>query len=230
LPGVRKKTGATVQMDQSFPRICAVTGPGTLFIISAPSGAGKTTLVHALLESMDEIEVSVSHTTRPPRPGEVDGRDYYFVPRTEFERLRQLGALLESAQVFENLYGTLRETVTNKLAEGIDVVLEIDWQGAQQVTDSLSKCVTIFILPPSRRALQERLANRGQDSGSVIDSRMAAARNEMAHWREYQYLVVNEDFARALGQLRAIVTACRLRTRVQASVHAPLIETLLEQH
>lgn len=205
-----------------------MTGPGTLFIISAPSGAGKTTLVHALLESMDQIEVSVSHTTRPPRPGEVDGRDYIFVSRSEFERLRQAGALLESAQVFENLYGTLRETVTGKLEKGIDVVLEIDWQGAQQVTASLSRCVTIFILPPSRRALQERLANRGQDSGAVIEARMAAARNEMSHWREYEYLVVNEDFARALGQLRAIVTACRLRTPVQAASHAALIDNLFE--
>ena len=206
-----------------------VTGSGTLFIISAPSGAGKTTLVQALLESMDQIEVSVSHTTRAARPGEVDGKDYYFVARAEFERLRSEGAFLESAKVFENLYGTLRETVARRLAQGIDVVLEIDWQGAQQVTAALGNCVTIFILPPTCRALEERLANRGQDSALVIDARMAAARNEMVHWEQYEYLVVNEDFARALGQLRAIVTACRLRTGVQAARRAPLIEALLKE-
>jgi len=205
-----------------------VNRPGTLFIISAPSGAGKTTLVHALLESMDQIEVSVSHTTRPVRPGEVHGKDYHFVARDEFERLRERGAFLESAQVFQNLYGTLRDTVTSRLAEGIDVVLEIDWQGAQQVTASLSNSVTIFILPPTLRALEERLATRGQDSAQVIDARMAAARSEMTHWNQYEYLVVNEDFARALGQLRSIVTACRLRTGVQAARRAPLIESLFQ--
>ncbi len=206
-----------------------MTGPGTLFIISAPSGAGKTTLVHALLESMDEIEVSVSHTTRPPRPGEVDGRDYHFVSHTEFQELRARGAFLESASVFENFYGTSRDVVNRKLEEGVDVVLEIDWQGAKQVTAGLSDCVTIFILPPSRRALRERLANRGQDSGAVIESRMAAARNEMSHWREYEYLVINEDFAQALGQLRGIVIASRLRSRVQSALNASLIDNLLEE-
>ncbi len=206
----------------------AVTGPGTLFIISAPSGAGKTTLVHALLESMEQIEVSVSHTTRAPRPGEVEGRDYHFVSPSEFERLETSGAFLESARVFDNAYGTLQETVARRLEKGVDVVLEIDWQGAQQVTARLASCVTIFILPPTRAALEERLARRGQDSAMVIDARMAAARDEMSHWRDYEYLVVNEDFAQALGQLRAIVTACRLRTRVQAALRAPLIGTLCE--
>ncbi len=206
----------------------AVTGPGTLFIISAPSGAGKTTLVHALLESMEQIEVSVSHTTRAPRPGEVEGRDYHFVSPSEFERLETSGAFLESARVFDNAYGTLQETVARRLEKGVDVVLEIDWQGAQQVTARLANCVTIFILPPTRAALEERLARRGQDSAMVIDARMAAARDEMSHWRDYEYLVVNEDFAQALGQLRAIVTACRLRTRVQAALRAPLIGTLCE--
>jgi len=170
---------------------------GTLFIFSAPSGAGKTSLVKALLQAMDGIEVSVSHTTRPPRPGEVDGVDYHFVDVPTFEKMVAEGAFLEHARVFDNYYGTARSSVEARLQAGVDVILEIDWQGARLVREQF--------LPPSREALEVRLRGRGQDSDEVIARRMRDAVREMSHYAEFDYLVINDDFEVALGELRAIV-------------------------
>lgn len=200
---------------------------GTLFIVAAPSGAGKTSLVKALLEREPEIVLSVSHTTRPPRPGEVDGVHYHFVNRGQFEELARRDAFLEHAEVFGNLYGTSREAVCAHLAAGRDVLLEIDWQGAQLVRAKLD-CVSIFILPPSREELLRRLRSRGQDSEAVIARRTAEAQVEMAHCREFDFLVVNDDFATALAELRAIVACQRLRCENQAARYAALLADLLK--
>lgn len=196
-----------------------------LFVISAPSGAGKTSLVRALLERRANLSVSVSHTTRAQRPNEVDGRDYHFVTRERFEELKAAGAFLEHARVFDNDYGTGAEQVRERLAEGRDVVLEIDWQGAQQVRRSLPESVTIFILPPSREALRERLRMRRTDSLEVIERRLRDAVADMSHYREFDYVVVNDDFERALLELNAILDG-----RGQAlGAQRPGISALLEQ-
>jgi len=189
---------------------------GTLIIVSAPSGGGKTSLLKALVASDDRIGVSVSHTTRPIRPGEVDGEDYHFIDEEGFVRMIGEGAFLEHARVFDNYYGTAEAAVRERLAQGLDVVLEIDWQGARQVRRRIPEAVSIFILPPDPRVLQERLSARGQDSEEVIARRMRDAKNEMSHYAEYDYLVVNDDFDQALASLRSIVTALRLRQSVQA--------------
>src|SRR5579884_3074698 len=165
---------------------------GTLYIISAPSGGGKTSLVKALTASMPNIIVSVSHTTRPKRPGEEDGVNYHFVDQAQFKKLLAEDLFLEHATVFGNYYGTSRRWVEEKLQAGIDVVLEIDWQGAQQVRKLMPKTVSIFILPPSREVLLERLQARDQDNKAVIAKRMAAASNEISHYHEYDYLVIND--------------------------------------
>jgi guanylate kinase len=178
---------------------------GRLFVIAAPSGAGKTSLVKALLASEPRLYLSVSHTTRKRRPTEEDGREYHFVAVPEFERLVSEGAFLEHARVFDNLYGTSREFVEQRLARGEDVVLEIDWQGAQQVRRAMPDCVSIFILPPSRRTLAERLARRATDTAEVIARRLADAAGDMSHYREFDYVVVNDDFTRAVEELRRIV-------------------------
>jgi len=178
---------------------------GRLFVIAAPSGAGKTSLVKALLASEPRLYLSVSHTTRKRRPTEEDGREYHFVAVPEFERLVSEGAFLEHARVFDNLYGTSREFVEQRLARGEDVVLEIDWQGAQQVRRAMPDCVTIFILPPSRLTLAERLARRATDTAEVIARRLADAAGDMSHYREFDYVVVNDDFTRAVEELRRIV-------------------------
>jgi guanylate kinase len=179
---------------------------GKLFVLAAPSGAGKTSLVKALLERMPRLQMSVSHTTRPRRPTEEHGREYYFIGVPEFERLVAEGQFLEHARVFDNLYGTARAPVEARLAGGDDIVLEIDWQGARQVRAAMPDCVTIFILPPSREALEKRLQSRATDSPQVIARRLRDAVSDMSHWREFDYVVVNDDFARAVADLMAIVT------------------------
>ncbi len=201
--------------------------PGTLFIVSAPSGAGKTSLVRALLESVPSVTVSVSYTTRPMRPGETDGVDYHFVDREYFRAMIEADEFLEYAEVFGNYYGTARATVDQALAQGEDVLLEIDWQGARQVRERSAACVGVFILPPSRTVLEQRLRARGQDDEAVIARRMSAAVNEMSHYEEYDYLVVNDDFQLALADLQAIIRARRLRTAVQAQRHHKLLRALL---
>jgi guanylate kinase len=181
-------------------------GPrGRLFVIAAPSGAGKTSLVKALLERKPELHVSVSYTTRKMRPTEQDGREYHFISVNDFQQLVKQGQFLEYAQVFDNYYGTGRRPVETELAGGNDVVLEIDWQGAQQVRRSLPECVTIFILPPSRLSLEERLRNRRTDSEEVIARRLSDAVGDMSHWIEFDYVVVNDNFEKAVGDLVAIV-------------------------
>ncbi len=178
---------------------------GRLFVIAAPSGAGKTSLVKALLERKPELHVSVSYTTRAKRATEADGREYHFVTREEFERLEVQGQFLEHAEVFDNLYGTGRGPVETELARGNNVVLEIDWQGARQVRKSLPECVTIFILPPSRESLEQRLRSRRTDSDEIIARRLRDAVGDMSHWNEFDYVVVNEDFKRAVTDLIRIV-------------------------
>jgi guanylate kinase len=178
---------------------------GRLFVIAAPSGAGKTSLVKALLASEPRLRLSVSHTTRKRRPTEEDGREYHFVPVPQFERLAARGEFLEHARVFDNFYGTARGFVEEQLRQGHDVILEIDWQGAQQVRRAMPQCVSIFILPPSRRALAERLARRATDSPEIIARRLRDAAADMSHYREFDYVIVNDDFAQAVSDLRRIV-------------------------
>jgi guanylate kinase len=178
---------------------------GRLFVIAAPSGAGKTSLVKALLQRKPELHVSVSYTTRAKRATEMDGREYHFVTREEFERLRAQGQFLEHAEVFDNLYGTGRGPVESELARGHNVILEIDWQGARQVRKSMPECATVFILPPSRESLEQRLRNRQTDSAQVIARRLRDAVGDMSHWDEFDYVVVNDDFDRAVADLIRIV-------------------------
>jgi len=200
---------------------------GTLYIVSAPSGAGKTSLVKALTASDPDVAVSVSHTTRAPRPGERDGVDYHFVDAETFAKMERAGLFLEHATVFDNHYGTARDEVLARLAGGGDVILEIDWQGARQVRAALPGSVGIFVLPPSRAVLEQRLRARGQDSEAVILRRMQDAVREMSHYEEYDYLVVNEDFDRALADLSAILRARRLRLAPQRARLAGALRDLL---
>jgi guanylate kinase len=202
---------------------------GTLFIISAPSGAGKTSLVKQLVANMDNLLVSVSNTTRKQRPGEMHGQDYFFVAMDEFKAMLSSQAFLEHAQVFDNFYGTARETVEANLHAGIDVILEIDWQGAQQIKSALKDSISIFIFPPSIDVLQQRLQDRGQDSEETISKRMKAAVTEMSHYAEFDYLLINDNFNQALLELKSIVTARRLKTEKQQSKLNEFIQTLLLQ-
>ncbi|WP_462380475.1 guanylate kinase [Pseudomonas sp. Marseille-QA0892] len=201
--------------------------PGTLYIVSAPSGAGKTSLVKALLEAMPHIRVSVSHTTRAKRPGEVDGVNYHFVTREQFLEMLEHNDFLEHAEVFGNLYGTSIRALARTLEEGHDLILEIDWQGAQQVRKLLPAACSIFILPPSREALRQRLTNRGQDSEDIIDGRMREAVSEMTHFDEYDYLLINDDFAHALEDLKAIFRANQLHQPSQRQRYGELLQNLL---
>ena len=191
---------------------------GTLYVFSAPSGAGKTSLVKALLEQTTDIGVSVSHTTRAPREGEIDGKDYNFVSQETFQQLIGESAFLEHAQVFDNFYGTSQAWVEQELQAGRDVILEIDWQGAEQIRQQMPHMVSVFILPPSREELLKRLTGRGTDTQDIIDRRMQDAESEMSHYGAFDYLIINDDFATALEQLRAIVLARKQRTLVQSQI------------
>nr|VFJ47914.1 MAG: guanylate kinase [Candidatus Kentron sp. DK]VFJ59956.1 MAG: guanylate kinase [Candidatus Kentron sp. DK] len=204
------------------------TLPGTLYVVSAPSGAGKTTLVRTLTETDPGVSLSVSHTTRPPRPGEEDGVHYHFVDRSVFQAMRQRNAFLEHAEVFGNYYGTSREWLAERLRDGVDIILEIDWQGARQVRGEFPEAVGIFVLPPSRDALRERLLGRGQDEEKIIAERMQKAQSELSHFDEFDYLLINDDFDVALSEIRAIFRVERLRRPRQAQRHRRLIASLLE--
>lgn len=189
---------------------------GLMIVLSSPSGAGKTTMTRRLLAQDSQIAMSVSVTTRPPRPGERDGEDYYFITKDKFAELEADGELLEHARVFDNYYGTPREPVEEALSEGKDIVFDIDWQGAQQLTEAAADdLVKIFILPPNMRELEKRLRTRAQDSDDVIAKRMSKSENEISHWAEYDYVLVNENIDRAMGELLSIVTAERMRRRRQ---------------
>ncbi len=202
---------------------------GNLFILSAPSGAGKSSLISALLkhDSPRTMEVSVSSTTRNPRPGEVDGQHYHFVSKKSFEQQIKRGAFYEYAEVFGNYYGTSVQAIDDQLAKGIDVFLDIDWQGAQQVRMKKPEVTTIFIAPPSRQELEKRLRSRGQDDETVIASRMAQAQSECSHYQEFDYIIVNDDFTQATQDLITIVNNQRLKRSQQAIAHQDLFKDLL---
>ena len=206
----------------------ALDGPsaGNLFMVVAPSGAGKSTLVNALLARDANIQLSVSYTTRAPRPGEQSGREYHFIRVEEFERRRAAGEFIESAEVHGNYYATSRIWIEERVRAGIDVLLEIDWQGARQVNAQFAHAVGIFILPPSIEALEARLRKRGQDSPTVIARRLASARSEIQHAPEFDFIVINEDFDLALSLLVSIVTATRLRYSTQMARHQELFTQL----
>lgn len=200
---------------------------GNLYIISAPSGAGKTSLIKKLLPTMDKLMVSISHTTRAKRPGEKEGTDYFFISAGEFQERINKSGFLEYAQVFDNFYGTAQSSVEDNLNQGIDVILEIDWQGAQQIRSLLPETISIFILPPSTDILHQRLQERKQDNKATIDRRMNDAVNEMSHYAEYDYLLVNDDFNTALTELKSIVLANRLNIdRQQHQLKSLLVDIL----
>lgn len=199
---------------------------GTLYIVSAPSGAGKTSLVRALLAADPAVQLSISYTTRPMRPGEVDGRDYHFVTKDTFEAMRAHGDFLESAEVHGNLYGTSRGWIEQRMAAGDDILLEIDWQGALQVRRLMAEAIGIFVLPPSIEVLAQRLTGRATDSEAVIARRVSAARAEIGHVGEFDYVIINNDFEEATRDLTAIVRAVRLRLQAQLLRHRPLIDSM----
>jgi len=200
---------------------------GSLFIVAAPSGAGKSSLVNAVLARHADIALSVSFTSRPPRPGEIDGKHYHFVDADRFRAMVEAGDFFEHAEVHGDLKGTARQSVEPFLAQGRDVLLEIDWQGARQVRALIPDAVSVFILPPSRQALEQRMRKRAQDSEAVIQRRLAAAREEMEHYAEFDYVIVNDRFEQAVEEMAAIFLAHRLRRTVQAVRHRGLIEGLL---
>ncbi len=201
---------------------------GTLFIISAPSGAGKTSLVNALVRDTNHLKLSISHTTRKKRPNEIEGYHYHFISEEKFQQKVAAGDFLEYARVFGNYYGTSQESVEKMLSEGHDVILEIDWQGAQQIKQVMPDSVSVFILPPSLEALRERLQSRGEDDEDTINHRMEKAISEISHFDEADYLVINDDFEDALKSLKAIVRCHRLRTDKQAVINQSVIEKLLK--
>lgn len=200
---------------------------GNLFIVAAPSGGGKTSLVRNLIATLDKIEVSISHTTRAMRPGETHGVDYFFVSEDEFMAMINNHAFLEHAQVFNHLYGTSIAQINARLECGIDVVLDIDWQGAAQIKRIFPDAVSVFIIPPSIEELKQRLMNRRQDKDEVISDRMKKAQDELSHYSEFDYLVVNDTFEHAAADLEAIVIANRLRTERQVNKQAKLLSFLM---
>lgn len=203
------------------------TATGQLYIVSAPSGAGKSSLLQALRAYLPGVDVAVSHTTRQPRPGEQDGVHYHFTTVEAFQQQIAADAFLEYAQVFDNFYGTSKQAVNSVLAAGHDVILEIDWQGAQLVRQRAPDAVSIFILPPSVAALQERLQGRGQDSEAIIQRRMRDAQSDMAHYPEYDYLIINDDFETAVAELGSIFRSQRLQRERQTQRHAVLLGALV---
>jgi guanylate kinase len=202
---------------------------GHFFVIAAPSGTGKTSLVRALVNAVNDLQISVSYTTRPPRPGDVHGRDYYFITALEFSQMIEKNEFLEHAMIYQHHYGTSREWVMKKLAGGIDVLLEIDWQGAQQIRQLFPHAILIFIVPPSLETLRQRLQNRRQDQMGVIAERMEGAQEEISHYREFNYLVINDQFEQALADLQHIVLAERLRCSNQSQRHVDLLANLLRK-
>lgn len=198
-----------------------------LFIVAAPSGCGKTSLVKALIEKTENLCVSVSHTTRDARPGEVHGKNYFFVSQQEFDQINKDNGFIESAQVFDNYYGSAKQTVKDLLATGVDVILEIDWQGARQVKQTFVDAIGIFILPPSEAALRERLTDRGQDDKTIVDRRMQDAVSEMQHYNEFDFLVINDNFEVALADLSQIIYAQRLQLSEQVLRHQSLLNSLI---
>ena len=202
---------------------------GTLFIVAAPSGAGKSSIVNAVLQSTPGIALSISYTSRVARPGERHAQHYHFISSEEFQRMIAHGDFFEHALVHGDYKGTARQSVEPQLAAGLDVLLEIDWQGARQVRAQMPEALSVFILPPSRQALESRMRSRGQDSEAVIAQRLAAAREEMSHHGEFDFLIVNDDFAAAVREMQSIFLASRLRRQPQSQRHAALIEALLRE-
>jgi guanylate kinase len=200
---------------------------GSLYVIAAPSGAGKTTLVRVLTESLPNVIVSISHTTRGVRPNEKDGDDYYFISHDEFERMIKHGDFLEHATVFNQLYGTSKSIVGQTLSKGVDVILEIDWQGHQQIKHLMPECISVFILPPSLEILRERLIKRDQDHPDIIEHRLSDVRETVSHLPEFDYIVINDDFTRALHDLKIIIESGRLSKQRQIARHRQLINSLL---
>ncbi|KTD66422.1 guanylate kinase [Legionella shakespearei] len=200
---------------------------GNLYIVAAPSGGGKTSLVRNLIETLDDIEVSVSHTTRAMRPGEQDGVDYFFVDEPEFIQMVNNNGFIEHARVFNHLYGTSVAQINKRLERGIDIVLDIDWQGAEQIRRTFATAVSIFIIPPSLDALKQRLMNRRQDNDDVISDRMIKAQDELSHYPEFDYLIVNDTFEHAALDLRSIVIANRLKMERQVNKQSKLLSFLL---
>ncbi|MGV8944261.1 guanylate kinase [Thermomonas sp.] len=200
---------------------------GTLYIVAAPSGAGKSSIVNAVLARDRNISLSISFTSRPPRPGERHAEHYNFISAAEFEAMVDAGDFFEYAKVHGDWKGTARQSVDPQLAAGRDVLLEIDWQGARQVRSRIPDAVSVFILPPSRTALEERMRKRGQDSEEVIARRLAAAREEMSHYGEFDYVIINEIFETAVAEMCSIFTASRLRKDAQVARHARTISALL---
>lgn len=200
---------------------------GNLYIVAAPSGGGKTSLVRELVRSLDQIEVSISHTTRSMRPGEVDGVDYFFVSEMKFLDMVNEDAFIEHARVFNHLYGTSSNQIKQRLAQGIDVVLDIDWQGAEQIRRLFPKSISVFIIPPSLDILKERLMKRRQDNDDIISERMIKAQDELSHYPEFDYLIVNDDFAKACHELQSIVIAQRLKMERQVNKQTKLLSFLL---
>jgi len=205
-------------MDQRFPK---------LYVVAAPSGGGKTSLISALLARDDRIKLSVSHTTRPPRPGEQDGVHYHFIDEATFLDLVAQDAFLEYAEVFDHHYGSGRQAVEQQLAAGNDVILDIDWQGARQIRRAFPACCSIFIIPPSLAVLRQRLTKRGQDSASVIQRRMRDAQAEISHWDEFDFLIVNDDFDQALSDLHSIVRSGKLNRPLKAHQSREILAELL---
>lgn len=200
---------------------------GNLIIVAAPSGGGKTSLVKELIKTLSSIEVSISHTTRAIRPGEKDGVDYFFITKATFSDMVKANTFIEHAEVFNHSYGTSKTQINSRLSAGIDVVLDIDWQGAQQIKDIFPDAISVFIIPPSLEVLKERLKARGQDKDEIIQYRMNQAKSELSHFAEFDYLIINDDFAKAASELQAIVVANRLKLSAQNAIQGKLLPFLL---